>query len=639
MSHSSSGLIAAALLLFATQARAQRDTLTDTARIAPVVVTATSTPMTLNRVPASVTILDGAALRAEGLTHVADALRQVPGMAIVQSGSYGAPTSLFTRGAQSNYTKVLVDGVPLNDPGGALDLAFLTLDDVERIEVVRGPTSVLYGSDAVAGVVQIFTRRGAEKPHASLDARGGTYDSYDMDVTAGSSFSSGSIDIGEGHHTTNGIYAFNSRYRNDVGNAKLTFAPWQGAQFVGTGRYDDALAHFPTDFTGAPIDPNAYRTERRTMLGAELAQRIWRARATVGVTSNLADEASIDPPNVAGDVENDLRTRVLRQAADVRIAVPIASAMTFTAGGMLERQHESSPDDDRHNSAGYVELVRSAGLTTAAIGARLDHSGTFGDFGTYRISASRVLPAAFRVRASIGTAFREPSFYESFDTPFSTANPNIRPERTTSWEGGLEHDIASGAATIGATYFHQRFVDLIDYRYDVANPAQSQYDNIALARAAGAEAELRVAPVHGFSGDANYTWLDTKVLKSGFDSSPFAVLGEGRPLLRRPKQSASAGASYDIVNGFTLGARVTYVGERPDQLFHGAPTYDTENVTLDAYTKIDLTLNLPLRIFWRELAPIAATFRADNVTDAKYQSVAGYATPGRVLTAGLRAVF
>jgi len=130
--------------------------------------------MTLNRVPASVTILDGAALRAEGLTHVADALRQVPGMAIVQSGSYGAPTSLFTRGAQSNYTKVLVDGVPLNDPGGALDLAFLTLDDVERIEVVRGPTSVLYGSDAVAGVVQIFTRRGAEKPHASLDARGGS---------------------------------------------------------------------------------------------------------------------------------------------------------------------------------------------------------------------------------------------------------------------------------------------------------------------------------------------------------------------------------------------------------------------------------------------------------------------------------
>src|ERR1051326_8487239 len=521
----------------------QRDTPTDTARIAPVVVTATSAPMTLNRVPASVTVLDGAALRAEGLTHVADALRQVPGMAVVQSSSYGAPTSLFTRGAQSNYTKVLVDGVPLNDPGGSLDLAFLTLDDVDHIEIVRGPASVLYGSDAVAGVVQIFTRSGAGKPYASLDARGGTYDSYDMSVNAGSAFSGGSIDIGEGHHTTNGIYAFNSRYRNDVGNAKLIFAPWQGAQLVGTGRFEDALAHFPTDFTGAPVDPNAYRTEKRTMIGAELTQRIQRARATLGVTSDLADDASIDPPNTAGDVESDLRTRVLRQAADLRVALPVASAMTFTLGGTLERQHESSPNDDRHNSAGYVELVRSAGLTTAAIGARLDHSGTFGDFGTYRVSASRVLPAAFRARASVGTAFREPSFYESFDTPFSTANPNIRPERTTSWEGGLEHDVAAGAATIGATYFHQRFVDLIDYRYDVANPAQSQYENIALARAAGAEAELRIAPVHGVSAEANYTWLDTKVLKSGFDQSPFAILAEGRPLLRRPKHSASAGGS------------------------------------------------------------------------------------------------
>src|SRR5690348_322558 len=123
----------------AAPAAAQRlDSLRDTARIAPVVVTATSTPLSLDRVPASVTVLDGAALRAQGLTHVADALREVPGMAVVQSGSYGAPTSLFTRGAQNNYTKVLIDGVPLNDPGGTLDLGFLTLDDVERIEIVRG---------------------------------------------------------------------------------------------------------------------------------------------------------------------------------------------------------------------------------------------------------------------------------------------------------------------------------------------------------------------------------------------------------------------------------------------------------------------------------------------------------------------
>src|SRR5205085_3629826 len=193
------GTIILVRLALATPAFGQRpDSLRDTARIAPVVVTATSTPLALNRVPASVTVLDGATLRAEGLTHVADALRQMPGMAVVQSGSYGAPTSLFTRGGQSNYTKVLVDGVPVNEPGGALDLGLLTLDDVERIEIVRGPTSVLYGSDAVAGVIQIFTRRGGVRPRGSLDARGGSYGTYDAEINAGLPIPGGRVSLGDG---------------------------------------------------------------------------------------------------------------------------------------------------------------------------------------------------------------------------------------------------------------------------------------------------------------------------------------------------------------------------------------------------------------------------------------------------------
>ena len=634
------GTIILVRLALAAPAFGQRpDSLRDTARIAPVVVTATSTPLALNRVPASVNVLDGATLRAEGLTHVADALRQVPGMAVVQSGSYGAPTSLFTRGGQSNYTKVLVDGVPLNDPGGALDLGLLTLDDVERIEVVRGPTSVLYGSDAVAGVVQIFTRHGASSPHASLDARGGTYASYDVDATVDAPIGGGRASFGAGHHTTKGFYDFNSRYRNDVGNASVTLAPWTGAELVGTGRYNDAIAHFPTDFTGAPVDPNAYRLEKRTLLGAELRQQIARTRTTLGLTSNLANDASIDPPNGPGDLGSTLTTRTLRQAADLRVALPFASQSTLTIGGAAERQHEAAPNYDRRNSAVYVELLRAAGLTTATAGARLDHSGTFGDFATYRVSASRLLPAAWRARASLGTAFREPSFFESFDTPFSRANPDLRPERTTSWEVGAEHDVASGAATVGATYFHQRFVDLIDYDFDAANPTQSKFENIARARSAGAELELRIAPLHGVSADASYTWLDTKVLESGFDPSPLATLVHGGPLLRRPKHSASVGVRYELLGGLSATARATYVGAREDRLFHGAPNFNTDAVTLDPYTKVDLTLAAPLSSLWRELTPFTATLRVDNAFATNYQSVAGYATPGRVLLSGVRVTY
>jgi vitamin B12 transporter len=627
-------------LATALPALAQRpDSLRDTARIAPLVVTATSAPVSLNRVPASVTILDGAALRAEGLTHVADALRQVPGLAVVQSGSYGAPTALFTRGGESDYTKVLVDGVPLNDPGGALDLGLLTLDDVERIEVVRGPTSVLYGSDAVAGVIQIFTRRGGQSPHAALDAQGGTYNSYDFDANAEAPLGPLHAALGAAHHTTDGIYDFNSHYRNDVGNAKITLAPWTGGAFTATGRYNDASAHFPTDFTGAPVDPNAYRLEKRTLLGAELRQDLGRARMSIGGTSNLANDASIDPPNGPGDFGSTLVTRTLRQAADVRVALPVVFSSTLTVGGTAERQHQAAPNYDRRNSAAYLELLRNGGLTTATLGARLDHSATFGDFATYRVSASRLLPAAWRARASLGTAFREPSFFESFDTPFSTANPDLRPERTTSWEIGAEHDLAAGVATLGATYFHQRFVDLIDYRFDAANPGQSQYENIARARSAGVEAELRVVPIRGVSGDASYTWLDTKVLQSGFDPSPQATLVSGGPLLRRPKHSASAGVRYELPTGISVGARATYVGTREDRLFHGAPNFNTDDVTLDPYTKVDLTFAAPLGAAWRQLTPVTLTLRVDNLFDTSYQSVAGFATPGRVFLAGLRASF
>src|SRR5207248_5962984 len=143
--------------------------------------------------------------------------------------------------------------------------------------------------------------------------------------------------------------------------------------------------------------------------------------------------------------------------------------------------------------------------------------------------------------------------------------------------------LASGTATVGATYFNQRFIDLLDYRFDAANPAQSQYENIARARSAGAELELHVAPLHGFSGDASYTWLDTKVLHSGFSPSPQATLVDGGPLLRRPKHSGSAGVLYEFLGGLSFGARATYVSAREDRLFHGAPNFNTDAVTLDPY--------------------------------------------------------
>ncbi len=156
----------------------------DTTRLDPVVVTATRVPTPQASVTATVTVLDGAALEAQGIRMIGDALRTVPGLDVVQSGSYGGLTSVFVRGGESDYVKVLIDGVPVNEPGGAFDFSTLSIENVERIEIVRGPVSVMYGSDAVAGVVQIFTRRGEGRTEGVAAARGGTYGSFDWNASA-----------------------------------------------------------------------------------------------------------------------------------------------------------------------------------------------------------------------------------------------------------------------------------------------------------------------------------------------------------------------------------------------------------------------------------------------------------------------
>src|SRR5687767_15331435 len=186
----------------------------DTARLGTVVVSASKVPKPAITLTQPVTVLLGEDLRARGVTRVSDALREVPGAGLVQSGSYGALTSLFLRGGESRYTKVLIDGVPVNAPGGSFDFSHLTTDNIDRIEIVRGPSSVLHGADAVTGTIQIFTRRGAGQPRLTLGARGGTYRSYDLTADASGGSERAAFSLGGGVHSTDGILPFNNQYKN-----------------------------------------------------------------------------------------------------------------------------------------------------------------------------------------------------------------------------------------------------------------------------------------------------------------------------------------------------------------------------------------------------------------------------------------
>src|SRR3989449_8259102 len=243
---------------------------TDTVTLAPVVVTATRLPTRADALPTSVTVISDAQLRAEGIRTVAEALRIVPGAAVVTTGPWGGQASLFLRGGESDYVKVLIDGVPQNAPGGSYDFANLTTDNVERIEVVRGPTSVLYGSDAMTGVVQIFTRDGRGAPRAAVAFGGGTYATNAVAVSASGGDDRVGYAIGLSRFASDGIYRFNNDYRNEVLSGRLRLKPGARTDVAMSVRYGDALYHFPTDGSGAPVSNNQRQLDRGPSVGLEL---------------------------------------------------------------------------------------------------------------------------------------------------------------------------------------------------------------------------------------------------------------------------------------------------------------------------------------------------------------------------------
>jgi vitamin B12 transporter len=642
--------LAAPLVLLPRALRAQ-DSRRDTLRLDPVVTTATRTPVTRSRAPVAVTVLTGDELRAQGIVRVTDALQRVPGAAIARTGAFGATTTLFLRGGERDYVKVLVDGVPVNDAGGDFDFASLTTDDVERIEVQRGPGSVVYGSDAVTGVIQIFTRRGG-RDRASLDARAGSYGTREASADAAGSVGALSWSAGGATRRTDGILAFNNQYRNDALTALLRLAPTATTDVQLTSRWTGSTYHFPTDFSGAVTDSNQYTRERRLSTGLDAG---WRVAPPLEARLLLSDSrsrrVSDNAPDSPGDT-TDFYSRDdadrYRRGADARLNLNLPGASVATVGAAYEAEGETShgtsafgtaplPPTDFHehrvNRAGYAQLVASAAdAATLTLGGRYDDNGSFGIFRTGRAALSVALPLGIRARLAAGNAFKEPAFSEQFSTAFTFGNRELRPERTRSYEGALEGSFARDAITLGATYFSQRFDDLVQYRPTAPSdaPDMPNYFNIASAKAAGVEVELRTPPVASLSASAQYSYVDTRVLEAGFGASGTFVAGDA--LLRRPTRTASATLTYAPPRRGSLSATLSHVGSRSDRDFVSFPA---RTVSLPAYTTLDLGGSLDLGL--RSPAPsIALTARLENALARRYQSVYGYDSPRAVVLVGAR---
>ena len=633
----------------------------DTTRLPELVSTGTRLPAADGGDVSSQGVLTRREIDQRTLRFVADALRDQPGASLVQAGPVGSQASLFMRGGNSDYVKVLVDGIPMNQPGGLFNFANLTTDNIERVEVLRGPASVLYGSDAMTGVVQLFTRRGAGRPKLELSGLGGTWGSSQFGFAASGGTSrlgySGSL----GRVASNGVFDVNNDYRNTVGSGRLDVAPAAGTRIGLSARYADGRYEFPTDFTGAPVDSNQFNTERTVTLGVDVTQRV---SSVVEARLLLADndvEAGLEnaPDSPADSVgfgfASAQASDIARRSVDARMVVRPSAPLTLTGGLAYEYERErlsssatsnfgggafteeSGFDENRGTLGAYAQgLVNLARGLTANAGVRFDDNSAFGGFTTWRAGAAWRFAAGTRVRASVGTAYKAPKFRELYiDVPFEVGNSALEPETSTTWELGVEQAFLAERARFGVTYFSSRFRDLIQYSLvDFEDPTVPTYYNLGAADSRGLELEGSFQVLDALTVSGQYTWLATEVVDAGASLSP--VFEEGEPLLRRPEHSGRLRVAGRPVARLGLGANVNFIGSRDDVDF-GLET--PARVSLDAYALVELTADAVLLEGGGNRPGLTALLRVENLFDASYEAALNFPGRGRTVLAGARLTY
>jgi vitamin B12 transporter len=630
-----------------------------------VVVTATRTEAPAELVGASVTAFTADDLARRQTPLVADLLRGSPGVMVIRTGGIGAVTSLFVRGGESNYNKVLLDGIPLNEPGGTFNFSNLTTDNLERIEIVRGAQSALFGSDAMASVVQLITKRAdrsGDRPHAAVSLDGGTYGT--LHANASVSGAAGLFDyaLGAARFTTDNR-APNSAFENTTLSANVGVALGDTAtlRFIGRGELEHVGTPGQTAF-GRP-DLDAFFQRHDGVGGVSFDQQVnrsfrQRAAYSLAVSNQQSTNLVLDPPytptfegraapfqfsDFLFDTRTDLRRHHASYQADWRLASDATHGdqlLTVLVDWDGERavlndlRAAARTTPSRDNAGWSIQHQAQWRRVFATVGGRVEHNDSFGTAAVPRgsiVVVARESSGAWgetRIKSSAGTGIKEPTLLQSFSlSPFFLGNPNLLPERSRTVEAGVEQRLARDRVKIEATWFDNQFENLISFR--TTNPATfaAEYFNIGLSRARGAELALDAAPVKALRARAGYTLLASEIVNS---TSPNNVVFQpGQWLFRRPRHSGFVGATW---NWTRLSADVTgvFIGRFVDSDFSSLQPPILENpgrTTWDA------------RIAWKATRQVTGTLSIDNLTDVEYMEPLGYPALRRAIRAGLRVGF
>ena len=626
-----------------------------------VVVTATRSPTPAEETGASISTLENGQLETLRPVAADDAIRFLPGAVVNTSGQRGGLSSLFVRGGNSNYNKVIVDGVSVTEAGGAIDLGTLSLAEANRVEFLRGAQSTLYGSDALSSVVQVWTRTGSTPvPELSFGADAGNYATENGYASLAGSRGRFDYNLFGNQFVTSG-QGPNDHYSNSLEGANLGFALNQQVSMRLRLRHDDSVTGLPGawNFNGQNvfnIGGTTYvltpdlggRAHKNDLIASfELAVKTgsnWTHRFT-GFEYNLRDSSSdngISPENTPfGPINTPFLAlvNINRAGFDYQGDYVERSWAHTTVGYEFEDENGSVNDPIpadfasggrglRLNDAVYVQQALVLGRLSVIAGGRFVHNTTFGNVGVPRVALGFQalrgghIFSGTRFNASFATGIVEPRFEETFvSSAFQLPNLHLKAERNRALEAGFQQNLL-GRFVFVANYFNNLFHDQIEFVTVNPNTFQGEYVNLEKSLAHGAEAELQSRLTPRLSWNTSYTYTSTQILLAPAGSFP--PNAQGDPLLRRPRHSATTLLTY---LGSRWGGNLagSFVGPRPDSDFEGFNINHTPGYFL---------LNVG---GWYKVNPrITVYANVENVLNHFYEEATGFPSLRASFRAGMR---
>jgi len=569
-----------------------------------VVVSATRTETPTAQLGANTSVVGREEVENRQALPAADLFRPLPSATVIRTGGLGAVTTLFVRGGESDHNKVLLDGIPLNEPGGFFDFSNLTVENLDRLEVVRGPQSALFGSDAMASVVQLFTARGrseTRRPRFSLSAEGGNNRTWRARAGLSGELDWFDYALGWGRLSTDNREP-NSAFHDTSLSANLGAALGERTSLRAIFRGELGRAGTPgqTAF-GRPDSDSSFR--RRDAFAAlslrNQTSSFWEQslRYTFAASRQVSRNLFEDPPFVPEfgdsvapfaffdfpfDFLNLARRHQVSYQSDFRAGaagrrfglhfITIAFEWDREDGSFGDRLFGGVPVEAGRDNLGWVVQHQAIlGRLTLTNGVRVENNDSFGTAIVPRSSAAYLVRpggetfGATKLKFNFGLGIKEPSLSESFSTgPFVVGNPELAPERVRSFDAGIEQRFWRDRAKLEVNWFDNRFRDLIAFQVISFVPFTGSFFNVESSKAKGTEVVLELAPGWGLRGMGNYTWLDSQVTRSANPFSP--VFQEGRPLFRRPRHSGSLRVFWDW-RRLNVTSTAVFVGRRVDSDF------------------------------------------------------------------------